>query len=112
MTRSLLQPYDVIIFIIIITESPREFTIYNLRFTIYNPETSLVHQVYLMKNEGGGKLETSLVPHVYLMKNEGGGKPETRNPKPETRNPKPETRNPKHKTYFIFLNTRAVRAGM
>ena len=43
------------------------------------PETSLVPHVYLMKNEGGGKLKTSLVPQVYLMKNEGGGKPETRN---------------------------------
>ena len=60
MTRSLLQPYDVIIFIIIITEKPEG--IYDLRFTIYNPETSLVHHVYLMKNVGGGKLETSLVP--------------------------------------------------
>ena len=39
MTRSLLQPYDVII--IFITEKPEgiydlRFTIYNLRFTIYN----------------------------------------------------------------------------
>ena len=80
MTRSLLQPYDVII--IFITEKPEgiydlrfsiydlQFAIYNLQFTIYNPETSLV-------------------PHVYLMKNEGGGKLETRNPKLKTRNTKP-----------------------
>ena len=75
MTRSLLQPYDVIIFIIIITEKPEG--IYDLRFTIYNPETSLVHHVYLMKNVGGGKLETR------------NSKLETRNPKLKTRNTKP-----------------------